>query len=73
MEKYVAQVWKNVCICHVDTTNIVERHWQYIKYTAFKGRINQSITELVHAMIGDSVTRTWMGGTVVDGLNKNKN
>ena len=51
---------------HVDNTNIVERHWQYIKYTAFKGRINRSITELVHALIGDSVTGTWMGGTVVE-------
>ena len=51
---------------HVDTTNIVERHWQYIKYTAFKGRINRSITELVHALIGDSVIGTWMGGTVLE-------
>jgi hypothetical protein len=31
---------------HVDTTNIVEGHWQYIKYTTLKGRINCSITNL---------------------------
>ena len=51
---------------HVNNTNIVERHWQYIKYNAFKGRINRSITELVHALIGDNVTGTWMGGTVLE-------
>ena len=51
---------------HVNTTNIVERHWQYIKYTAFKGRINRPITDLVHALIGDSVTGSWMGGTVLE-------
>ena len=51
---------------HVDTTNIVERHWQYIKYTAFKGRINRPITDLVHALIGDSVTGSWMGGIVLE-------
>ena len=51
---------------HVDITIIVERHWQYIKYIAFKGSINRFIIELVHALIGDSVTRTWMGGTVFE-------
>ena len=25
---------------HVDTTNLVERHWQFIKYIALRGRIN---------------------------------
>ena len=36
---------------HTDTTNIVERHWQFIKYTALRGRITQSITDLVHILI----------------------
>ena len=26
---------------YVDTTNIIERHWQFIKYTALRGRINR--------------------------------
>ena len=51
---------------HVDTTNIVERHWQYIKYIAFKGRINRPIIGLVHALIGDSVIGSWMGGTILE-------
>ena len=49
----------------VDTTNIVERHWQYIKYTALKGSINRPIIDLVHALIGDSVTGSWMGGAIL--------
>ena len=36
---------------HVDTTNLVKRHWQFIKYTRFEGRINSSIVNLVHALI----------------------
>ena len=51
---------------HVDTTNIVERHWRYIKYITLKGRINCSITDLVHALIGDSVTSSWMGGIFLE-------
>jgi hypothetical protein len=68
------QTWKNTwpkfgrmfSYGHVDTTNIVERHWQYIKYTTLKGRINRSITDLVHALIGDSMTGSYMGGTTLE-------
>ena len=49
---------------HVDDTNIVERHWQFIKYTALRGRINQSIANLVHVFIGDNEIGTCIGGTV---------
>ena len=66
MEKNLAQVRKNVFIWPCGHYKIVERHWQYIKYTAFKGRINRPITDLVHALIGDSVTGSWMGGTVLE-------
>ena len=27
---------------HVDTTNLVERHWQFIKYTTLRRRVNLS-------------------------------
>ena len=57
---------------YVGTTNIVERHWKYIKYTALRERINRSITDLVHALIGDSVTGSWFRGTIWNGLSKNK-
>ena len=39
---------------HVDTTNIVERHWQFLKYIALRGRINGSIIDIVHVLIKDS-------------------
>ena len=51
---------------NVDTNNIVERHWQYIKYTALRGRINRSITCLLQTLIGDSVSGSCIGGTVIE-------
>ncbi|MCO5569038.1 hypothetical protein L7F22_022744 [Adiantum nelumboides] len=50
----------------VDTTNLVERHWQYVKYTLLDAQINRSVLALLHALIGDSVTKMQMGGTVVE-------
>ena len=35
---------------HVDTTNLVERHWQVLKYIALRGRINCSIADIVHVL-----------------------
>ena len=51
---------------HVDTTNIVKRHWQFIKYTALRGRINRSITDLLHVLIEDSEIGTCIGGTFIE-------
>ena len=45
---------------------MVERHWQFIKYTALRGRINGSTTDLVHVLIVDSETGTCIGGMVVE-------
>lgn len=50
---------------NVDTTNLVERLWQYIKYTLLEARINRSIVELLHALVGDSKTGNRMGGTLL--------
>ena len=52
-------VWRNLvpkcgrlfAYGHVDTTNLVKIHWQFIKYTSCIGIINSSITDLVHALI----------------------
>ena len=68
----MAKVWKIVFIWHVDTTNIIERHWQFIKYTTLRGRINRSITDLLHVLIGDSLTGTCIGGTMIEWFKKNK-
>ncbi|KAI5068324.1 hypothetical protein GOP47_0016669 [Adiantum capillus-veneris] len=51
---------------NVDTTNLVERLWQYIKYILLDARINRSIVDLLHAMVGDSTTGTRMGGTLLE-------
>lgn len=50
---------------NVDTTNLVERLWQYIKYTLLDGKINRSVLVLLHALVGDSRTGTCMGGTLL--------
>ena len=43
-----------------------ERHWQFRKYTTLSGSIDQSITNLVHALIGDIVYGTCIGGTMIE-------
>ncbi|MCO5564813.1 hypothetical protein L7F22_018481 [Adiantum nelumboides] len=50
---------------NVDTTNLIERLWQYIKYTLLEARINRSIVDLIHALVGDSKTGNRMGGTLL--------
>lgn len=50
----------------VDTTNLVERLWEYIKYTLLDGKINRSVLVLLHALVGNSETGTHMGGTLLE-------
>ncbi|MCO5582036.1 hypothetical protein L7F22_035927 [Adiantum nelumboides] len=50
---------------NVDTTNLIERLWQSIKYTLLEARINRSIVDLIHALVGDSKTGNQMGGTLL--------
>ena len=51
---------------NVDTTNLVERLWQYIKYTLLESKINRSILVLLQALVGDSITGTYMGGSLLE-------
>lgn len=51
---------------NVDTTNLVERLWQYIKYTLLDSKINRSILVLLQALVGDSITGTYMGGSLLE-------
>lgn len=51
---------------NVDTTNLVERLWHYIKYTLLDAHINRSILDLLHAIVGDSLSGTHMGGTLLE-------
>ncbi|MCO5553090.1 hypothetical protein L7F22_006611 [Adiantum nelumboides] len=57
---------------HVDTTNLVEILWQYVKYTLLDAQINRSALDLVHALIDDSITGTRMGGTSVEFFGKSR-
>ena len=51
----------------MDTTNHVERHWEWIKYTLLQGKINRSIRDLIVAIIGSAVDGNRTGGpTLVD-------
>ena len=48
----------------METTNLVERLWQHIKYTLLDGQINRNIRDLLIALVGDAKTGTRMGGTL---------
>ena len=51
---------------NMETTNLVERLWQYIKYTLLDAKINRSMLVLLHVLVGDSRTGTYMGGTLLE-------
>ena len=38
----------------MDTTNHVEQHWEWIKYTLLQGKVNRSIWDLIVAIIGSA-------------------
>ena len=38
----------------IDTTNHVERHWEWIKYSLLMGKVNRSLRDLVVAIIGSA-------------------
>ena len=38
----------------MDTTDHVERHWEWIKYTLLQGNVNRSIRDLIVAIIGSA-------------------
>ena len=44
---------------HVVTTNLVERHWQFLKYTALRGRINRSLSFLLHYIMWFLYVKCW--------------
>jgi len=51
----------------IDTTNHVERHWEWIRYTLLQGKVNQSVRDLIVATIGSATNRSRIGGpTLVD-------
>jgi hypothetical protein len=45
----------------MDTTNHVERHWELIKYTLLRGKVNRSVRDLIVAIIGSAKDGTHLG------------
>jgi len=51
----------------MDTTNHVERHWKWIKYTLLQGKVNRSVRDLIVAIIGSVADGSRIGGpTLLD-------
>lgn len=50
---------------HVNTTNLAERMWQYIKYTLLNGKVNRRLDELIIALIGHPETGRRFGGSTL--------
>ena len=52
---------------HANTTNLIERMWQYVKYTLLGGKVNCRLEDLILAIIGNPETgQQFRGGTLVD-------
>jgi hypothetical protein len=52
---------------HVNTTNLVERMWNYVKYTLLDGKVNHRLNELILAIISNPETgRRFGGNTLVE-------
>lgn len=51
----------------MDTTNHIERHWEFIKYTLLQGKVNRSLRDLVVAIMGSAADGSRVGGpTLMD-------
>jgi hypothetical protein len=47
---------------HANTTNLVERMWEYVKYTLLDGKVNMRLDELIIAIVGHPKTGLRFGG-----------
>ena len=45
----------------VNTTNHIERHWEFIKYTLLQGKVNRCLRDLIVALIGSAENGTRAG------------
>ena len=51
----------------MDTTNHVERHWEWIKYTLLQGKVNRALRDLIVAIVGSAADGSRVGGpTLLD-------
>ena len=51
----------------MDTTNHIERHWEWIKYTLLQMKVNRALKDLIVAIVGSAADRSRIGGpTLLD-------
>jgi hypothetical protein len=50
---------------HVNTTNLVQHMWHYVKYTLLNGKVNRRLDELILAIIGNPETGHRFGGNTL--------
>lgn len=56
----------------MDTTNLIERLWHFLKYKVFKRKINRSVYGLVVALVGRAVDGKRLGGATLVEFYKRK-
>jgi len=49
----------------MNTTNHVERHWEWIKYSLLGAKINRKLRDLVVAIIESAANGTRVGGATL--------
>jgi hypothetical protein len=45
----------------MDTTNHIERHWKWIKYTLLQGKVNRALRDLIVAIVGSAADGSRIG------------
>ena len=51
----------------MDTTNHIERHWEWIKYSLLQAKVNRALRDLIIAIVGSAEDGSRIGGpTLVD-------
>ena len=51
----------------MDTTNYIERHWEWIKYTLLQKKVNRALRDLIVAIVGNAADGSRIGGpTLLD-------
>ena len=51
----------------MDTTNHIERHWEWIKYNLLQGKVNRALRDLIVVIVGSAADGSRIGGpTLLD-------
>ena len=47
------------------TTNYIERHWKWIKYTLLQGKVNRALKDLIIAIVDSVADGSRIGGPIL--------